>query len=134
MKKLALCLFALLFCLSFAACANEEKDDFSLVIDENSNGLITFVNATVKEIVEAPCNTYVEAEETGFVLTLKSRGLQNASDETKALVLKKEPELKAAMDIALKQLRQITPECKFLKLNILCEEDRVLTELNVTAN
>lgn len=123
MKKVLILCFALLLCLSFVACSqdNANQNPVEKYVGENQEVLVDSLNEDLQSS-GLTCDTTVEAKENGIVFTVKFQGINNLSDEDKALIQSSYDSMGSTFNLALKELQKELPELKSYSVNV-CEED-----------
>lgn len=123
MKKLLAIMLALVLCFSLAACGSDNSAIVDYV-EENEEELVSSFEAafTMGAGGMLTCDSSVEVEGMGFIITIKINELEDLDADTKAQIKEGIEATGSGYDSLIEQMQEELPDLEYFEL-VICEKD-----------
>ena len=126
MKRLIAAALMLMMIFTLVACGGGEKSDdaakVKAYVEEHEDELISGLEASFTQTSGMSCNSSIEVDGCGFIISIKIDGLDDIADDLKDQMQTAYNSLESTFDGALKDMQKEIPELDYFTIRV-CEED-----------
>lgn len=136
MKKILALIIALVLCMSFVACggsgnSQENADNLAIVkfVENNKSELLSSMEKSFATSSGMTCESDIEVEGDGFIITIKIDQLEDVDDSTKEQLQTAYDALDATFEGMLEDMQKEVEELEYYQIKVCDKNGDLLAKI-----